>query len=311
MTDDSATRARRQDPVQAPTPDARRDDANGAPRDTAQPRMGGDTGAVAPSAMGVRRFGRVNWQGTRTLAGREVQRFMNVWSQTVMAPLINAGLLLMIFTIAIGPQRGDVMGVPFMTFLAPGILIMTVIQNAFANTSSSLASAKVGGNIVDTLMPPLSALELLAGYLAGALVRGLIVATVIGLGAWVFLGVTTQNILWVFVFVSLGSLFMGGLGMIAGIYANKFDQLSAISNFLVTPLSFLSGTFYSIEALPGPLQAASHANPFFYIIDGVRYGMIGVSDSSPWLGLVIVLASTGVVMGIVWRWLDRGYRLKA
>ena len=203
------------------------------------------------------------------------------------------------------------MGVPFMTFLAPGILIMTVIQNAFANTSSSLASAKVGGNIVDTLMPPLSAAELLIGYLAGALARGLIVAAVIALGSWIFLGVTIQNILWVLTFVTLGSLFMGGLGMIAGIFANKFDQLSAISNFLVTPLSFLSGTFYSIEALPGPLQAASHANPFFYIIDGVRYGMIGVSDSSPWLGLVIVLAALSAVLGLVWRWLDRGYRLKA
>ncbi len=261
--------------------------------------------------MGVRRFGRVNWEGTRTLAQREVRRFMNVWSQTVMAPLINAGLLLMIFTIAIGPQRGDVMGVPFMTFLAPGILVMTVIQNAFANTSSSLASAKVGGNIVDTLMPPLSAGELLFGYLFGALARGIIVAAVISAGSWIFLGVQIQNLAWMLVFVTLGSLFMGALGMIAGIWANKFDQLSAISNFLVTPLSFLSGTFYSIDALPGPLQTASHANPFFYIIDGVRYGMIGVSDSSPWLGLVVVLAANVVVMAVVWRWLDRGYRLKA
>ena len=261
--------------------------------------------------MGVRRFGRVNWQGTRTLAAREVRRFMNVWSQTVMAPLINAGLLLMIFTIAIGPQRGDVMGVPFMTFLAPGILIMTVIQNAFANTSSSLASAKVGGNIVDTLMPPLSAAELLAGYLFGAFARGMIVATVIALGSWLFLGVAVQNIVWMVVFVALGSIFMGGLGMIAGIFANKFDQLSAISNFLVTPLSFLSGTFYSIDALPEPLRIASHANPFFYIIDGVRHGMIGVSDSSPWLGLCVVLLADAVVLTVVWRWLDRGYRLKA
>ncbi|RYH02435.1 multidrug ABC transporter permease [Salipiger sp. IMCC34102] len=261
--------------------------------------------------MGVRRFGRWNVEGTRTLAEREIRRFMNVWSQTVMAPLINAGLLLMIFTIAIGPQRGEVMGVPFMTFLAPGILIMTVIQNAFANTSSSIASAKVGGNIVDTLMPPLSAAELLIGYLAGAVARGLIVAFVIALGSWIFLGVAVQNVAWVLTFVMLGSIFMGGLGMIAGIYANKFDQLSAISNFLVTPLSFLSGTFYSIEALPDPLQAASHANPFFYIIDGVRYGMIGVSDSSPWLGLVIVLVSVTLVLALIWRWLDRGYRLKA
>ena len=261
--------------------------------------------------MGVRRFGRVNWMGTWTLAEREVRRFMNVWSQTVMAPLINAGLFLMIFTIAIGSQRGDVMGVPFMTFLAPGILTMTVIQNAFANTSSSIASAKVGGNIVDTLMPPLSAGELVVGYIAGAVARGALVALVIALGSWLFLGIAVQNVLWVAVFVVLGSVFMGGLGMIAGIFANKFDQLSAISNFLVTPLSFLSGTFYSIEALPSLLQDLSHANPFFYIIDGVRFGMIGVSDSSPWLGLVIVTVSCVAVLGLVWRWLDRGYRLKA
>jgi len=266
---------------------------------------------TAQNDMGVRRFGRVNWQGTRTLAEREIRRFMNVWSQTVMAPLINAGLFLMIFTIAIGPQRGEVMGVPFMTFLAPGILTMTVIQNAFANTSSSLASAKVGGNIVDTLMPPLSAGELLTGYIAGAIARGLLVGVVIALGSWLFLGVAVQNPAWVLTFVLLGSAFMGGLGMIAGIFANKFDQLSAISNFLITPLSFLSGTFYSIESLPGPLQTMSHANPFFYIIDGVRFGMIGVSDSSPWLGLVIVGGATAVVLTLVWRWLARGYRLKA
>jgi len=192
--------------------------------------------------MGERRFGRVNWTGTFTLAEREVRRFLNVWSQTIMAPLINAGLLLMIFTIAIGPTRGDVMGVPFMTFLAPGILTMTVIQNAFANTSSSMASAKVQGNIVDTLMPPLSAGELLFGYLFGAFARGVMVASVIALGSWLFLGVGMQNPLWVICFVLLGSIFMGGLGLIAGIFANKFDQLSAISNFIVTPLAFLSGT---------------------------------------------------------------------
>lgn len=261
--------------------------------------------------MGVRRFGRVNWLGTWTLMEREVRRFLNVWSQTVMAPLINAGLLLMIFTIAIGPNRGDVMGVPFMTFLAPGILVMTVIQNAFANTSSSLASAKVQGNIVDTLMPPLSAAELLVGYIFGAFARGAMVAVVIALGSWLFLGVGMQHPLWVATFVLLGSVFMGGLGLIAGIFANKFDQLSAISNFIVTPLAFLSGTFYSIEALPPVMQTLCHVNPFFYIIDGVRFGMIGVSDSSPWLGLVIVLAACAVVLVVCWRWLDRGYRLKA
>ncbi len=264
-----------------------------------------------PIQMGVRRFGRINWLGTWTLVRREISRFMNVWLQTVMAPLINAGLFLMIFTIAIGGQRGDVMGVPFMVFLAPGILTMTVIQNAFANTSSSLSSAKVQGNIVDTLMPPLSAGELVAGYIGGAVARGAIVAVVIGIGSAVFLGVQMQNLLWVIVFVVLGSVMMGGLGLIAGIYANKYDQLSAISNFLVTPLAFLSGTFYSIEALPPVMQSLSHANPFFYIIDGVRFGMIGTSDSSPWLGLAVVVFSCLFVIGICLRWMHTGYRLKA
>ncbi len=261
--------------------------------------------------MGVRRFGRVNWLGTWTLVRREISRFMNVWSQTVMAPLINAGLFLMIFTIAIGSQRGDVMGVPFMTFLAPGILTMTVIQNAFANTSSSLASAKVQGNIVDTLMPPLSAGELVAGYIGGAVARGGLVALVIALGAYLFLGVGLMHPVWAIVFVLLGAVLMGGLGMIAGIFANKFDQLSAISNFLVTPLAFLSGTFYSITALPPFLQTLSHANPFFYIIDGVRFGMIGVSDSSPWIGLGVVSLACVVVLAICLRWMHTGYRLKA
>ena len=263
------------------------------------------------SQMGVRRFGTVNWVGTWTLVTRECKRFMNVWSQTILAPLITSGLLLMVFTIAIGPNRGDVMGVPFMTFLAPGILTMTVIQNAFSNTSSSLTSAKMGGNIVDTLMPPLSAAELVTGYIFGAVARGFLVGTAIALGSFVFLDVRIENLAWVLTFVFLGSVLMGSLGMIAGIYANKFDQLSAIQNFLVTPLAFLSGTFYSIDALPPVLQTLSHANPFFYIIDGVRYGMIGVSDSSPWIGLCIVGVSCVGVITLCWRWMDRGYRLKA
>ncbi|MDG1408078.1 MAG: ABC transporter permease [Octadecabacter sp.] len=260
--------------------------------------------------MGMRRFGAVNWLGTWTLARREVLRFMNVWSQTIMGPLVNAALFLLIFTIAIGPTRGDVMGVPFVVFLAPGILTMTVIQNAFANTSSSIASAKVGGNIVDTLMPPLSALELLVGYIAGAVARGVIVAVAITLGAVLFIGMPLTYPIWAITFVLLGSILMGALGMVAAVFANKFDQLSAISNFLVTPLAFLSGTFYSIEALPPFLQTLCHWNPFFYIIDGVRFGTLGVSDSSPWLGLGVVLIWSGVVLVIVWNWLRTGYRMK-
>lgn len=261
--------------------------------------------------MGVRRFGRVNWLGLRTLAEREIRRFLAVWTQTLAAPLITAGLFLAIFNLAIGPNRGDVMGVPFMVFLAPGLLMMTVIQNAFANTSSAIMVAKVQGNIVDTLMPPLSPLELLLGYLAGGLGRGLVVGGVILIGSFLFLGIGVAHPIWLLTFVVLGSAFMGSLGIIAAVFANKFDQMAAISNFIITPLSFLSGTFYSIEALPPVIRGLTHANPIFYLIDGVRYGVLGVSDSSPWLGLAVCLAATGAVMALCWRWFKTGYRLKA
>jgi ABC-2 type transport system permease protein len=202
------------------------------------------------------------------------------------------------------------MGVPFIQFLAPGILMMTVIQNAFANTSSSIVSAKVQGNIVDTLMPPLSAVELVAGYLAGGIARGLFVAMAILLAMVVVLGMGVAHPLVALVFVLLGSAFLGGLGMVAAIFAQKFDQLSAVSNFVITPLAFLSGTFYSIERLPGWLQALTHANPVFYLIDGVRYGLIGRSDSSPLLGAAVCTVATAGVLTLCWWWFRHGYRLK-
>lgn len=261
--------------------------------------------------MGTRRFGRVNWRGLMTLAGREIQRFLTVWTQTLLAPLVTAGLFLLIFTIAIGPGRGDVMGVNFMIFLAPGILMMTVIQNAFANTSSSILVSKVQGNIVDTLMPPLSPLELVLGFLAGGLGRGLIVGLVIGAGLWLTLGIGVQHPIWALVFATLGSILMGGLGLVAGIFANKFDQMAAITNFLVTPLAFLSGTFYSVQALPPGLRVITTFNPIFYLIDGMRYGVIGVSDSPPLLGLAVVSAATLAIACTALRMFATGYRLKA
>ncbi len=261
--------------------------------------------------MGVRRFGRVNWLGLATLAEREVRRFLAVWTQTLLAPLITSGLFLAIFTLAIGPGRGEVMGVPFVQFLAPGILMMTVIQNAFANTSSSIMAAKVQGNIVDTLMPPLSPLELVLGYMAGAVGRGVFVAVAVTALMLVVVGAGVAHPGWVAVFVVLGAALMGALGMIAAILAQKFDQMAAITNFIITPLSFLSGTFYSIEALPPLMQTLTHANPIFYLIDGVRFGMIGTSDSSPWLGLVIVSGSAAAVLLLAWTWIRRGYRLKS
>ncbi len=260
--------------------------------------------------MGSRRFGRVNWLGLYTLALREVMRFVSVWTQTLLAPLVTAGLFLVIFSIAIGPARGDVMGVSFTAFIAPGILTMTVIQNAFANTSSSIVISKVQGNIVDTLMPPLSPGELVLGYLAGGVVRGLAVAIAIGLAMVLVLGIPVAHPLWTFVFVLLGATMMGAIGIVAGVFANKFDQIAAITNFIVTPLAFLSGTFYSVSALPPVLYEITHVNPVFYLIDGVRFGVLGVSDGSPWLGLVICVATTLAVSLLAWWMFRTGYRLK-
>lgn len=263
------------------------------------------------TGMGVRRFGRVNWLGLQTLIERETRRFLTVWTQTLAAPLVTAGLFLTVFALAIGPRRGDVMGVPFVEFLAPGILMMTVIQNSFANTSSSIVISKVQGNIVDTLMPPLSAGELVTGYLVGGILRGLIVAVTIAVALMLVLGVTIAHPLWALVFAVLGAAFLGALGIIAAIFAEKFDQMAAVTNFIIVPLSFLSGTFYSIEGLPGWMQTLTHMNPVFYLIDGVRYGFIGVSDSSPWLGLVVCLVATSAVISLCWYWFKIGYRLKA
>jgi ABC-2 type transport system permease protein len=261
--------------------------------------------------MGVRRFGRVNWLGLGTLAKREVLRFLAVWTQTLLAPLVTAGLFLLIFSIAIGPSRGAVMGVPFLTFLIPGIMMMTVIQNAFANTSSSIVISKVQGNIVDTLMPPLSPMELVLGYLAGSVARGLCVAVAITIALALVLGQGVAHPLWALTFVLLGGAMMGAVGIVAGIFANKFDQMAAITNFIVTPLAFLSGTFYSVEALPESLQSFTRVNPIFYLIDGTRYGMIGVSDGAPLIGLMVVSSVTAALIATAYVMLKTGYRLKS
>lgn len=260
--------------------------------------------------MGARRFGRVNWLGLGALAKREIMRFLVVWTQTLAAPLVTAGLFLAVFTLAIGPMRGEVMGVSFVTFLAPGILMMTIIQNAFANTSSSIVISKVQGNIVDTLMPPLSAGELVLGYMAGGVVRGLMVGVVILAAEALVLGQGVAHPVWLLIFVTLGAALLSAIGIAAGILSNKFDQIAAITNFIVVPLSFLSGTFYSISALPPFMAALSQINPVFYLIDGARYGMIGQSDASPWLGLAVVLVAVLGTMALCWQWFRKGYRLK-
>ncbi len=272
-----------------------------------------------PDTMGTRRFGRVNWIGLWELYTREVRRFSHVATQTVLAPVITAGLFMLVFTLAFGDRRGEMAGeagagaaaIAFPMFLAPGIVMMQVIQNSFANTSSSIMISKIQGNIVDTLMPPLSPAELLAGYALGGVTRGLACALATSVVIFPAVGLGVAHPLWALAFVVSASLMLSLIGCLAGIFCEKFDQMASITNFVIMPLSFLSGTFYSISVLPEPFLTLSHLNPFFYLIDGFRHGAAGVSDASPALGLAATMGVNAVLALIAWQWLRRGYRLKS
>jgi len=237
---------------------------------------------------------------------------MKVAMQTLAAPVITSILFLMVFSVAIGNRSPLSGGVDFVTFLIPGLVMMTVLQNAFANTSSSIVVSKVQGNIVDLLMPPLGPGELLAGLAAGGITRGIMVGIVAAICLAVLggLGLPSQPLV-AMAFLFLGSLLMSFAGILAGIMANKFDEMAAITNFVIQPLAFLSGTFYSVNRLPAPFDTIAGLNPVFYAIDGFRYGMIGVADRSVVIGL-IGLTVLNVALGYVcYRVLCSGWRLKS
>jgi ABC-2 type transport system permease protein len=264
-----------------------------------------------PPAYAERRIGHVNWRGLYTLYLKEVWRFWKVITQTVLAPAVTTLLFMAIFTLAIG-NRGRVdADIPFESFLAPGLIVMAVLQNAFANTSSSIMIAKVQGNIVDVLMPPLSAGELTFAYAMGGVTRGILVGLIVALALAPFLHTGLSHI-WAVLYFSIGAaLMLSLLGMLTGIWAEKFDHTAAITNFVITPLSFLSGTFYSIDRLPGLWGQVSQFNPFFYMIDGVRYGFIGRSDGSILTG-VLVVAGLNLALWILCHHLFKsGYKLRA
>mgnify|MGYP001237096060 FL=1 len=262
-------------------------------------------------AQGARRFGLVNWVGLWTLYLREVRRFWKVVFQTVGAPVVTTLLFLAIFSLALGGLRPDIGGTPFTSYLAPGLVIMAMLQNAFANTSSSLLIGKVQGNVVDILMPPLSAGELTTAIALGGLTRGLVVGVFTFLGMTFFVDFTLSNIWAVLYFALSGSLLMSFMGMLVGIWAEKFDHMQAITNFIITPLTFLSGTFYSVEQLPEPAQVFSSFNPFFYMIDGFRYGFIGQPEGNLVVG-VLLLAALNIILWVsCYIMFDRGYRIKA
>lgn len=255
--------------------------------------------------------GSVNWIGLWTLYTKEVHRFIKVHMQTVAAPVMTTLIFYTVFALALGGAVRSVAGVPFLDFLAPGLIIMTICQNAFANTSSSVIIAKVQGNIVDILMPPLSAFELATGYVLGGITRGVAVGVVTALAMAVAVHFPIHAPGLIVLHAVLGSMMLALLGLIGGIWAEKFDHIAAVTNFLVTPLSFLSGTFYSVEDLPPTFWWLAHVNPFFYMIDGFRYGFIGRSDSDLLLGAAVLVATNLALGALAWRMLATGYKLKA
>ncbi|MBU3547626.1 ABC transporter permease [Polynucleobacter sp. P1-05-14] len=247
--------------------------------------------------------------GFPTLLFKEVKRFYKVAFQTVAAPVLTAVLYLMIFGHVL--EGREVYGrLSYTAFLIPGLVMMSVLQNAFANTSSSLIQSKVTGNLVFVLLAPLSHFEFYSAYILAAVFRGIVVGLGVLLITIWFATPTLEYPLWILAFAFLGAAILGSLGLIAGIWADKYDQLAAFQNFIIMPATMLSGVFYSIHSLPPAWQVVSHFNPFFYMIDGFRYGFFGVSDNSPWSSLVIVFCFFVVVSVIALRLLQKGYKLR-
>jgi ABC-2 type transport system permease protein len=253
----------------------------------------------------------LNLIGLQTLYLKEVRRFLKVPGQTLAAPVVTTLMFLLIFSLALGRSGRMVGALPFLEFLAPGLVMMALIQSAFANTSSSLLIAKIQGNIVDLLMPPLRPGELMLGLVAGGVTRGLLVALAVTLSLSPFVSIVPAHPLLVLYYAFAGALMMALLGLLGGLWAEKFDQMAALTNFLITPLSFLSGTFYAIAQLPGPVQVIAHLNPFFYLIDGMRYGFTGHADGAIWLGMSAVLLVDLALWLLAQNLIARGWRLKA
>ena len=261
--------------------------------------------------IGVKKFGIVNWIGFKSLWLKECNRFMAVWQQTLLSPLVSSLLFLSVLSLALGNNRGDVLGHSFISFLAPGLIAMSILTQSFSHSVSSLMIGKIQVNIVDMLYAPLSALEVSMAIILAALTRSFLIA-IISIGVFsLIVEIPIHNILYIFVFGFLGAFVLGSLGFITGLWAEKFDHMQAITNFIITPLTFLSGTFYSVDQLPEPAQVFSSFNPFFYMIDGFRYALTGQAEGSLLFGaayLIVLTLLLSVACQIV---LTRGYRLKS
>ena len=252
----------------------------------------------------------MSFEGAWPLFRKEVLRFWNVAFQTVAAPVLTAVLYLLIFGHVLDKHVEAFPGVGYTSFLIPGLVMMSVLQNAFANSSSSLVQSKITGNLVFLLVTPLSHWAWFVAYVGAAMARGLAVGTGVMLVTVWFAPLRMVEPWWIFTFAALGAALLGSLGLIAGLWAEKFDQMAAFQNFIIMPMTFLSGVFYSVHSLPGAWQAVSHLNPFFYMIDGFRRGFFGVSDVSPWMSLAVVGLSFAVVAGVALRLLATGYKIR-
>lgn len=253
-----------------------------------------------------------NWLGVWTLYMREVRRFSKIYTQTMLAPVVTTLLFLAVFALAFGSRAAaGIGGVTFVEFLGPGLIMMAMAQNAFANTSSSIVVSKVQGNIVDTLMPPFSAGELTLAISLGGATRGLAVGVCVAVAMSFFIPVNIFNMGFIVFHGFMASLMLALLGVLAGIWSVRFDHIAAVTNFIITPLSFLSGTFYSVHRLPELAQTLIAFNPFFYMIDGFRYGFIGTSDADPLLGMAVMTGVNTALWIVCRQMFQSGYRLKA
>lgn len=262
------------------------------------------------SSLAVREFGAVNWLGFWTLYQKEVRRFLKVMVQTILAPAVQTLLFMLVLALAFGAERTE-LGQAFATFLAPGLVMMAVINAGFANTSSSLIVAKLQGNSVDFLMPPLSSIELTAAFLGGGVTRCVLIAVTGIIVIAPMAQFSVHNVALVVFFLLSAAVVFSAIGLIAGVWAEKFDHLAAVTSFVITPLSFLSGTFYSLDRLPDGLRALAAWNPVFCLIDGFRAGFIGVSDAPLWRSVVVIGVLDVVMVAVAYCVLRSGWRLKA
>jgi ABC-2 type transport system permease protein len=261
--------------------------------------------------IGIRRFGLINWVGAWTLYKKETLRFLIVWVQTIFSPLISSLLFLLVLSLAIGTGRGEMLGVSFISFLAPGLIAMQVIQQSFSHSSSSFMIGKIQGNIVDVLYAPLSAAEVTIAVSLASVTRSFMIATVSILIFYIIIDIQIKNFFMLVVFTFLSSFILGNIGIITGLWAEKFDHMASATNFVIVPLSFLSGTFYTIDRLPNFLQTVSKANPFFYMIDGFRYCFIGTSDGSIFVGVTYLTSLSLISWFTAYYLYKKGYKIKS